>query len=73
MAGGKVPVHFKVVASEEYEAVVEERPPRIECLWWLHWCCGGSVLLKQRLNWGIDGHVFHEDDNLVEEEFWFAA
>ena len=31
MAGGKVPVHFKVVASEEYEAVDEEMPPRIEC------------------------------------------
>ena len=27
MAGGKVPVHFKVVASEEYVAVDEERPP----------------------------------------------
>ena len=26
MAGGKVPVHFKVVASEEYEAVDEKRP-----------------------------------------------
>ena len=30
VAGGEVPVHFKVVVSEEYEVVDEERPPRIE-------------------------------------------
>ena len=30
VAGGEVPVHFKVVVSEEYEVVDVERPPRIE-------------------------------------------
>jgi len=43
VAGGKVTVHFKVVDSEEYEAVDVERPPRIECLRWLYWCCGGNL------------------------------
>jgi len=27
VAGGKISVHFKVVVSEEYEAVEEERGP----------------------------------------------
>jgi hypothetical protein len=31
VASGEVPVHFKVVLSEEYEAVDEERPTRIKC------------------------------------------
>ena len=50
MAGGKVTVHFKVVDSEEYEAVDVERPPHIECLRWLYWCCGGNqsiILIRE--------------------------
>jgi hypothetical protein len=37
----------KWLFSEEFKAVDEERPPRIEHYWCMHYCCGGSVLPKE--------------------------
>jgi hypothetical protein len=46
VTGGKVPVHFQVVASEEQEREVDAVKPLLfvrSC--WLCWCCDGCFFL----------------------------
>jgi hypothetical protein len=70
MAGCEVPVHFKVVVSEEYEAVDEERPHALSIQ---DVCVDAMTGVFCRSKAGAGGStvvcVRIEDDHPVVEEF----